>query len=137
MHHILIVDDVPLGRDAIARLLKHEGYQTAVARNGADALVKMKEHAPDLILLDHMMPEVDGLTFLSGIRRFPKWRSIPVMMFTGNRDKSAQRQAESLKVAGYFVKAEITPHEILQRINGHFAEAGLTSQPAVQGHPAV
>jgi CheY-like chemotaxis protein len=131
MHRILIVDDVPLGRDAIARLLRMEGYRTTVARNGAEALVKLKEQIPDLILLDHMMPEVDGLTFLSGIRRFPKWRGLPVMMFTGNRDKTAQRQAEALKVTDYIVKAEVTPREILQRIDNYFTAAALRQSAAV------
>jgi CheY-like chemotaxis protein len=137
MHRILIGDDVPLGRDALARLLQKEGYQTSVARNGADALVKIKEQTPDLILLDHMMPEVDGLTFLSGIRRFPKWRSLPVMMFTGNRDKTAQRQAEALKVTGYFVKADSSPQEILKRISNHFAGVAASVPSPLGDRPAV
>ena len=128
MRRILIVDDVPLGRDAIARLLRQEGYRTTVARNGTEALLKLKEQTPDL---DNMMPEVDGLTFLSGIRRFPKWRDLPVMMLTGNRDKTAQRQAEALKVADYIVKAELTPREILQRINGYFSTAAARQPAAV------
>jgi CheY-like chemotaxis protein len=135
MHRILIVDDVPLGRDAIARLLRQEGYRTTVARNGAEALVKLKEQTPDLILLDNMMPEVDGLTFLSGIRRFPKWRKLPVMMFTGNRDKTAQRQAEALKVTDYIVKADLTPQEILQRINSYFAATPLPPPAAIHDQP--
>ena len=59
MPRILIVDDAPLGRDAIAKLLNQEGFETAIARNGTDALIKLKDKQPDLILLDHMMPEVD------------------------------------------------------------------------------
>ena len=120
MRRILIVDDVPLGRDAIARLLQQEGYETVVARNGADALVKLKEKIPDLILLDHMMPEVDGLTFLSQVRRFPKWKNLPVIMFTGNKDRTAQRQALTLKVNEYFVKADMTADQIIDKINEYF-----------------
>jgi CheY-like chemotaxis protein len=121
MPRILIVDDVPLGRDAIAKLLKMEGFETFVAHNGTDALIKLKEKSPDLILLDHMMPEVDGLTFLSGIRRFPKWKKLPVMMLTATRDKRAHHQAEALDVKEYIVKAEETPQGIIDRIKKHFA----------------
>lgn len=130
MRRILIVDDVPLGRDAIARLLQQEGYETVVARNGADALVKLKERIPDLILLDHMMPEVDGLTFLSQVRRFPKWKNLPVIMFTGNKDRTAQRQALTLKVNEYLVKAEMTADQIIEKINQYFRGVSQTAGTA-------
>src|SRR5205085_1373743 len=86
MSRILIVEDLVAGREAMAKLLQREGYDVAGARNGAEALARLKEGGIDLILLDHMMPEVDGLTFLSGIRRFPKWKNMPVIMFTGLKD---------------------------------------------------
>jgi CheY-like chemotaxis protein len=131
MPRILIVDDIPLGRDAIAKLLQKEGFETAVARNGTEALLKLKEKTPDLILLDHMMPEVDGLTFLSGIRRFPKWKKLPVMMFTATRDKTAHNQAQRLDVKDYFVKAELSAEGIIDRIKKHFATAEAPAAPAI------
>ena len=86
-----------------------EGYQTATARNGAEGLVRLKESKPDLILLDHMMPEVDGLTFLAGIRRFPKWKNLPVIMLTGIKDKTHERKAQTLNISDYLVKSEFSP----------------------------
>ena len=82
MSRILIVEDLVSGREALAKLLQKEGFEVAGARNGAEALARLKEGGIDLVLLDHMMPEVDGLTFLSGIRRFPKWKNLPVIMLT-------------------------------------------------------
>ena len=109
MSRILIVDDLVSSREALARLLQREGFEVAGARNGAEALARLKEGSIDLILLDHMMPEVDGLTFLSGIRRFPKWKNMPVIMFTGLKDRNHLMKAQTLGVKEYLVKPEFTP----------------------------
>ena len=116
---IMIVDDMTISRNAIARLLQQEGFETVVAANGAEALAKLKANKPDLIILDHMMPEVDGLTFLSNIRRFPKYRDVPVIMLTGMKDKKAHSQAQTLGVKDYFVKAEMQPAEFIRQIKKH------------------
>jgi len=128
------VDDAPASREAIAKWLQREGFDTACARNGAEGLVRLKDSKPDLILLDHMMPEVDGLTFLSGIRRFPKWKQIPVIMMTGMKDKSHQRRAETLGVNEYVVKSEYAPQDLLAHIRRLLSPAGgeVPSQPAAQ-----
>jgi adenylate cyclase len=130
MRRILIVEDANASRNALARLMQQEGYETSVAGNGAEALVKLRNDKPDLILLDHMMPEVDGLTFLSSIRRFPKWKKIPVIMLTGLKDKTAVAQAHALGVKEYLVKAEVPGDELVRQINRHLAsdtEPTLTS----------
>lgn len=129
MSRILIVDDAPAGREAMAKWLQREGFETATARNGAEGLVRLKESKPDLILLDHMMPEVDGLTFLAGIRRFPKWKSLPVIMLTGIKDKVHERKAQTLNVSGYLVKNEFTPRELLEGIRKHLGQGAPS--PAV------
>ncbi|HXE51766.1 MAG TPA: response regulator [Tepidisphaeraceae bacterium] len=116
MSKILIVDDAPASREAMAKWLQKEGFETATARNGAEGLVQLKSTRPDLILLDHMMPEVDGLTFLAGIRRFPKWKAIPVIMLTGLKDKAHQRKAETLNISEYLVKNEFTLPDLLGSI---------------------
>ena len=119
MSVILIVDDAPGGREALAKWLQREGFQTMTARNGAEGLVRLKEMKPDMILLDHMMPEVDGLTFLSGMRRFPKWKSIPVIMLTGLKDSQTRTKAHGLNVSEFLVKNEYTPQDLLAHIRKH------------------
>lgn len=116
MSKILIVDDAPTGREAMAKWLQGEGYETATARNGAEGLVRLKEGKPDLILLDQMMPEVDGLTFLAGIRRFPKWKNIPVIMMTGLKDRQNALKAQSLQVSEYLIKNEFSLPDLLEHI---------------------
>ena len=113
MSRILIVEDLVAGREAMAKLLQREGYEVAGARNGAEALARLKEGGIDLILLDHMMPEVDGLTFLSGIRRFPKWKNLPVIMFTGLKDRNHLMKAQTMGVKEYMVKSEYTMQDLV------------------------
>ena len=139
MSRILIVDDAPVGREALAKWLQREGFQTMTARNGAEGLVRLKEAKPDLILLDHMMPEVDGLTFLAGIRRFPKWKSIPVIMMTGIHDNAHRMKANTLHVHEYLVKNEYTPQELLAHIRKHIAPVTdpLIAAPTTQSIPAA
>lgn len=139
MSKILIVDDAPAGREAMAKWLKREGYETATARNGAEGLVRLKESKPDLILLDHMMPEVDGLTFLAGIRRFPKWKTLPVIMMTGIKDKTHERKAQTLNISDYLVKSEFSPRDLLDciRRNLNPTPAAGTVGNAAQSQPLV
>ena len=125
MSRILIVDDAPASREAMAKWLQKEGFDTATARNGAEGLVRLKETKPDLILLDHMMPEVDGLTFLAGIRRFPKWKSMPVIMMTGIKDKAHALKAQTLHISEYLVKSEFTMPELLGHIKKHLERRDL------------
>lgn len=119
MSRILIVDDAVDSRQALARLLQKEGHDVAVAFNGADALARIKQKTPDLILLDQMMPEVDGLTFLAGIRRFPKYKHLRVIMMSGLTDRNSVMRAQMLGVLEYLVKAKTTPQDLLDHIHKH------------------
>jgi DNA-binding response OmpR family regulator len=113
------VDDLVSSREAMAKLLQREGYDVAGARNGAEALARLKEGGIDLVLLDHMMPEVDGLTFLSGIRRFPKWKNLAVIMFTGLKDRNHLMKAQSLGVKDYMVKSDYTMQDLVNLVRKH------------------
>jgi CheY-like chemotaxis protein len=124
MRRILIVDDMLASREALARILNHNGYETLQAMNGAEALAQLKKNKFDLILLDQMMPEVDGLTFLAGIRRFPKWKHLPVIMFTGVKDKSCHARAQGLEVKEFLVKGEYDPKELIKLLDKHLEAKG-------------
>ena len=124
MSRILIVDDASNARESLAKLLRMEGYETSIAGCGTDALTRLKETKPDMILLDHMMPEVDGLTFLAGIRRFPKWKHLPVIMFTGVKDKSCHSRAQGLEVKEFLVKGEYDPKELIKLLDKHLEGSG-------------
>lgn len=136
MSRILIVEDLVAGREAMAKLLQKEGYEVAGARNGAEALARLKEGKIDLVLLDHMMPEVDGLTFLSGIRRFPRWKNMPVIMFTGLKDRNHLMKAQALGVKEYMVKSEYTLHDLLGLVRKHTQATPAPEAPLGGRSPA-
>ena len=112
----MIVDDTLGSREAVARLLQREGYETVCAANGEDAIHQMRRSNPDLILLDHMMPKVDGLTFLAQLRRFPRWKTLPVIMYTGIPDHATQMKARAPGVAEYFIKAEHSAPDLIGHV---------------------
>ena len=116
MGRILIIDDMPASRDAMARLLQQKGYETACAGNGEEGIAQLRKNVPDLVLLDHMMPKVDGLTFLAQIRRFPRWKTLPVIMYTGIRDRGHQMKATALGVSEYLVKADFKTPDLVGHV---------------------
>src|SRR5450755_3383060 len=83
MSIILVVDDITLCREAISRLLEYEGFTVLRANHGREAWALMYHHAPDLVLLDLKMPEMDGVTLLRMIRGSPRWHELPVIVLTG------------------------------------------------------
>ena len=85
--------------------------------------MRLKQNKPDLVLLDQMMPEVDGLTFLAGIRRFPKWKDLPVIMLTGNKDRTCYTRAESLGVKECLDKGEYTGDQLMEYVEKHLPAA--------------
>src|SRR3954467_3016382 len=119
MRRILIVDDMLASREALARILNAHGYETIPAMNGAEALALLKKNKIDLVLLDQMMPEVDGLTFLAGIRRFPKWKNLPVLLLTGIGDRNCLMRAQQLGVKECLQKGDYTVPQLVQQIEKH------------------
>ena len=79
---ILIVDDEPTNVDMLSQELEEEGYKLLTANDGEDALIKVHEHQPDLVLLDVMMPKVDGFTVCRILKRSGKTILIPVILLT-------------------------------------------------------
>jgi CheY-like chemotaxis protein len=79
---VLVVDDDAGFRELMRRVLEREGYTVTEADNGRAGLDQLREHLPGVILLDLMMPEMDGFEFLDEFRRHEAWRAIPVVVVT-------------------------------------------------------
>ena len=84
---LLVIDDDPASRELLNRMLEKEGYAVRLAANGPDGLAAAKEHKPDLITLDVMMPSMDGWAVLSALRDDPATKEIPVVMLTMVEDR--------------------------------------------------
>jgi len=79
---VLVVDDDPDIRALLRRMLEPEGYTVIEAENGRTALARLREAAPSVVLLDLMMPEMDGFEFVAEFRRHEPWRAIPIVVIT-------------------------------------------------------
>ena len=80
---ILVVDDLPYLREVQVLLLNEAGYITTALGDAREALARLPEISPDLILLDVAMPDMDGRQFLVRLREAPEWRRVPVILTTG------------------------------------------------------
>ncbi len=89
---ILVVDDEPIGRETLADLLLVQGYNLAVAGSGAETLAKVPEFAPDVILLDVMMPDMDGFEVCRRLRADPHLAEVPIIMVTALDDRDSRLQ---------------------------------------------
>lgn len=89
---ILIVDDEPVGRQTLEALLFAQGYNLVFAANGTEALARASESAPDLILLDVMMPDMDGFEVCERLRADPLLADVPIIMVTALDDRDSRLQ---------------------------------------------
>jgi CheY-like chemotaxis protein len=127
---ILVVDDHPVTREPLARLLQFEGFRTACAANGVEALAAVAQSRPDLILLDVMMPKMNGVDFLEHLRRDPDGASIPVIGLTGVFDPNHLARLRELGVADVLTKARFTVEQLLECVRRHVPSAGAACVPA-------
>jgi len=117
MPTILVIDDTALARESVAKLLEYEGFDTIRAANGKEAYATLYERTPDLILLDLMMPEMDGVTFLRMVRHSPRWQQLPVIVLTGaGDDNHLIARARELHIDDLVPKATFGFQDLLDRI---------------------
>lgn len=88
---VLIVDDNDLQRDVLADILASEGYAVQVAATGAEALAAARAAPPDVVLLDLMLPDIDGASLLAELRAEPALAMVHVVITTGVRASSMRR----------------------------------------------
>ena len=117
-NRILIVEDTPANIQTLAAILKERGYQISVAMNGKQALDLLARVQPDLILLDVMMPEMDGFETCRLLKANEKWRQIPVIFLTSKTETADIVKGFELGAVDYLAKP-FNAHELLARVNTH------------------
>jgi CheY-like chemotaxis protein len=135
MFSILIVEDDRLTGRALARLCRHSGYDPAIASNGVDATQLFEISQPDLIILDYMLPEMNGLEVLMRIRATN--RSVPVIIFTANDDPEVRRQFLAAGATDFWLKASVTVPQILDRIARHLKNRPVLIPPTNLSIPTL
>ena len=127
--YIMVVDDEQTIPSLLSRTLEPEGYGVVIADNGRSAMKLLEEHTPDLIILDIMMPGLDGFQVLGLIRqRF----SVPVIMLTAKREVNTARDALNLGADDY-IRKPFCKGELLARIRAKLRRAGVEVTMPIKG----
>jgi len=124
---ILIVDDVKLNRDLIGFVLQEHGYRFAEAENGLQAIEMAKELQPEVILMDIMMPEMDGFTATKILRDTESTHRIPILIITALDDKEDKIKAFN-SGAMDFVTKPFDRHELIARVGSYAKLSFLNKQ---------
>lgn len=119
---ILVVDDDPDILEAISLILESQGYQVVTARDGVEGLANLKAEKPDLMILDLLMPKMDGFAVCKELQdpRWTKYKEIPILILTSVREEASRRRYEletglELDVDDY-VEKPVSPDTLLERV---------------------
>jgi len=119
---ILVVDDDPDILEAISMILESQGYQVVTARDGVEGLANLKAEMPSLMILDLLMPKMDGFAVCKELQdpRWAKYRDIPILILSSVREEASRRRYEletglELDVDDYIEKP-VSPDTLLQRV---------------------
>jgi len=131
----LVVDDSPTNREILGRMLESEGWEWNTAANGREALASIEDRRPSVILLDLMMPEMDGYGVIGALQRNPAWWSIPVVVVTGARIPPAHRSMLQKRVEAVVEREGADTADVLLRVR-QLVE-GILSPSARKRPPAT
>jgi len=120
---ILVVDDDPDILDAVAMILESQGYTVVTAHDGIEGLATLKAENPNLMILDLLMPKMDGFAVCKELQdpRWSKYKDIPILILTSVREDASRRRYEletglELDVDDY-VEKPMSPDVLLERVN--------------------
>lgn len=119
MSNILIVEDEDFLVKALEDNLSSEGYGVEVAKNGEEAIEKIKKNKPDLILLDILMPKSDGFYVLDKVDSNPEWKLIPVIVLSNLGEDMIIKRALEMGADDYFIKSQHPIQEVVEKVKDY------------------
>ena len=122
MSRILIIEDDPYVRALYQKLFDLQKYEVLIAKNGTEGLELAQTQRPNIILLDILMPQIDGLAVLKTLKSDPLTKNIPVLMLTNIGSQEVIRKATELGADAFMVKADFSPDQILSQVNTYMKE---------------
>lgn len=132
---VLIVDDDTTLREMYEDYLKAAGFSVFTAQDGEEGLTQATESKPSAILLDLMMPKMNGIEVLRRLKATPELQHIPVIVFTALIQDLEQQESFAAGASDYVVKTAVTPRQIVDKINQFTTQAPATN-PAAPTPPA-
>jgi CheY-like chemotaxis protein len=130
---VLVVEDEADTREMMQRMLETAGWRVATAENGQVALNYMTQHTPTLIVLDLMMPRMDGFDFIDNLRKPEQWRSIPVVVVTAKDLTTEDHQRLNHSVSKILQKGSFEREDLLAEVSYLVRETLRQNGGAVDG----
>ena len=121
---VLVVDDEPMTRNLLRMILSHAGYAIYEAEDGLDALEKVKNHAPDLVILDVMMPVMDGIDVCRAVRGDAATADLPIIMLSAYANSEAVEDSMKAGANKYLTKP-ISRKKLLEEVNALLATTAV------------
>jgi DNA-binding response OmpR family regulator len=119
---ILIVEDEPFLLDMYKMKFEQDGFEAISAADGEKAIRISRREKPNIILLDIMMPKIDGFEVLKNLKKNPLTKSIPVLIFSNFSQKEQKEKGIALGATDYFVKTNYTPNQVLEKVKNILIE---------------
>ena len=116
MKKILIIEDDPFLSEMYLAKLSQSGFKTEIAADGKKGMEKIKTSRPDLILLDIVLPKIDGFEILKKIKKDSKLKKIPVILLTNLGQKNEVEKGLNLGADEYIIKAHFTPTAVVAKV---------------------
>lgn len=116
---ILIIEDEPMFRRILTMLLRRGGYTVLVAETGKEGYALAREHKPDLVLLDLLLPELAGVDVLQKMKADPSIKHIPIVVLSVLRKETYEEKTKKMGAAGYIQKSEIDPNDLADMVKGY------------------
>src|SRR4030042_4237690 len=116
MKKILIIEDDKFLRELIAKKILSEGMDAIEAKDGEEGLRKLEEEKPSLVLLDLILPGIDGFEVLAQIKKDPTLPQIPIIILSNLGQRDDVEKGLSLGAIDFLIKAHFTPQEIIEKI---------------------
>ena len=117
-YKILIVEDDKFVRELIVQKLTEEKFEVSSAKDGEEGVAKVESEKPDLVLLDLILPGIDGFEVISRIRKNPDIESMPIVILSNLGEKNDVDRGIKLGANDYMIKAHFTPKEIVEKVRG-------------------
>jgi CheY-like chemotaxis protein len=114
-HSVLVVDDEPMARTLLRLMLVRAGFEVVEAEDGFDALQKVSQNLPDLMILDIMMPGMDGFTVCESIRNDARTAALPIIMLSAKTDAESINRGLQVGANKYLTKP-VSPEDLTRHV---------------------
>ncbi len=141
MKKILIIEDEKILGDIIHKKLSSEGYDVVLALDGQEGLDKTLEFLPNLILLDLMMPKMNGFEVIEALKKNDKTKNIPIIVISNSGQQTEIERVVDIGVKDYIIKAQFSPDEVIEKVrkylNEEYNENKDSNKTILQDHQNV